>query len=245
MPLPAPPRFVAPHFMEIDGSADMPGPLQRACAFTTVMPGWPRNGDGATHHHRCTLTSHTGRWQETGPVSWQTESWPIAVDEPASLLPPEGEAIVSQGHAPDLMQAIASALGAAYTPRPAAGQHEGIVQCVAPAFVAMRREAGLPRIWVCSHLNAQGHVATAQPWTHLQTIFVREWPGSGKPGRFQCELETLPFSAVLPAQSKTGQPTRPVMRWWAPDLETALRSALEQLYGTSQTGRRLDLGLRE
>lgn len=275
-PRPQRPRFIAPHFIEIEGSADMPGAIRRACAFTTVAPGWPRNPDGATHYHRCTLTSDTGRWKDGGVVGWRTESWPVSLDRAApevagkagehaaSLLPPAAVPAVAEGHAADLMQAIASALGAAYAPLPGpqGGQEGGVVQCVAPAFVEMEREAGLPRIWICSHLNAQGALPPEQPWTHLQTVLVREWPGRtaarpsaapftighlmGKPAgqeRFQVELETLPFAAIIPAQGDAEAAAPQPLRWWAPTLEKAMRGALEHLYGTGCAPRPLGAGL--
>ncbi|MFC7611488.1 hypothetical protein [Teichococcus aestuarii] len=151
-PRPQTPRFVAPHFVEIEGSADIPGAIRRACAFTTAAPGWPRCRDGATHYHRCILTSHTGRWKDGAAVGWRTESWPAVIaggiadtaEKPACLLPPASAPMVAEGHAEDLMQAIASALGAAYAPLPGTLEAHGggLVQCIAPAFVEMARERG-------------------------------------------------------------------------------------------------------
>lgn len=156
--------------------------------------------------------------------------------------------MVAEGHAADLMQAIASALGAAYAPLPRPGTTDGreggLVQCVAPAFVAMGREDGLPRIWICSHLNAQGDMPPEQPWTHLQTILVREWPGRPAPERFEVEVETLPFAAIIPAQGTAGNVTSQPRRWWTSDLQEAMRGALEGLIGTGHAPRQLgaDLG---
>ncbi|PHK93738.1 hypothetical protein CR162_17280 [Pseudoroseomonas rhizosphaerae] len=240
MPLPSTPRFVAPHFIETEGCSDMAGPVQRACAFTTAVPGWPRNAGGASHHHRCTLFSGTGRWKEGEPMRWRTESWPLSSRGPGGLLPPAAEPLVMEGQAPGLMQAIALALGAAYNPPFATEGGAEPVRCVAPAFVEMRREAGLPRIWACSHLNTLEPSSAAQPWTHLQTIFIREWPGREARARFQCELESLPFGTVIPAQA-VAAPRAP--RWWAATLEEAMGGALEALYGTAPAAHRLKPGL--
>ncbi|MCQ4159971.1 hypothetical protein NON00_08510 [Roseomonas sp. GC11] len=231
------PRFIAPHFIEIEGSADIPGPVRRACAFTTAAPGWPRDADGATHRHRCQLLSHSGRWQEAGPVNWRTET--------SSCLAAPGEApVVVEGSAPDLMHAIAAALGAAHAPLPPRGVEPATpaaVICIAPAFVEMQREPGMPRIWVSSHLSATGVVSAVQPWTHLITAFIREWP-SGEGGGFRCELEALPYAAVMPGLATTGTPEREMQFWEAPTLEAAIRGSMVRIFAPRVATPGLDVG---
>jgi len=217
------PRFIAPHFVEIEGSSDVPGPVRRACAFTTAAPGWPRDASGATHHHFCVLFSETGRWHETGAVQWRTESRALS----SGALPR-----IAIGRAPDLMRGIVAALGAAHTPlhpRDDATLPAAAVLCIAPAFVAMIRERGLPDVWVCSHLNAAGPVSAEQPWSHLQTAFIRAWPGGNGPA-FRCELETLPFSAVMSGTAGAGSAERETTFWSAESLEEAMRGCLARIF---------------
>jgi hypothetical protein len=211
------PRFIAPHFIEIEGSADVPGPVRRACAFTTAAPGAAADLDGASHHHHCELLSETGAWQDSGPVTWRTET---------RATTGAGAPVTSEGSAPDLMGAIAAALGAAH--RPVAGAAP--VHCLAPGFVEMRREPGMPRIWVGSHLSASGPVPAGQPWSHLMTAFIREFPSrQGGPAGYRCELEMLPYAAVMPgAGSAEGKP-REWQIWNAPSLEAAIRGCHERI----------------
>ncbi|WBV45452.1 hypothetical protein [Pseudoroseomonas cervicalis] len=216
------PRFIAPHFIEIEGSADIPGPVRRACSFTTAAPGWPRDADGATHRHRCELRSLSGRWQEAGPVAWRTETWPC-VESPAEPVQ------LSDGTAPDLIHAIAAALGAAHMPPRRREASRAAVLCVAPGFVEMQREAGLPRIWVSAHLSAAGAVSTTQPWTHLLTAFIREWPGH-RGGGFRCELETLPYAAVMPGLAPAAAALRETLCWEADSLEDAMQGCLSRIF---------------
>ncbi len=216
------PRFIAPHFIEIEGSADIPGPVRRACCFTTAAPGWPRDAEGATHRHRCELRSLSGRWQEAGPVAWRTETWPCEAlpGVPAQL---------SEGTAPDLMHAIAAALGAAHTPPLPGEAGRAAVLCVAPGFVEMQREPGLPRIWTSAHLSAAGAVSTTQPWTHLLTAFIREWPGR-QGSAYRCELETLPYAAVMPGLAPAAAPLRETACWEAATLEAAMQGCLARIF---------------
>lgn len=218
------PRFIAPHFIEIEGSADMPGPVRRACAFTTAAPGWQRDADGATHHHRCELLSGTGRWQDSGPVTWRTETRPVGE--------PQATPLLIDGSAPDLMHAIAAALGAAHAPLPLAGNQASDlhpVYCVAPGFVEMVREPGMPRIWVGSHLSATGQAPASQPWTHLMTAFIREWP-SQQGSAFRCELEMLPYAAVMPGQRSADGQEREWQLWNAGSLEEAVRGCNARIF---------------
>jgi hypothetical protein len=145
-------------------------------------------------------------------IHWRTES--------RSIL--GGALIVAEGCAAELTQAIAAALAAANTPpsRPLLeAQTTERVLCLAPAFVEMAREPGLPRIWACAHLSALGPVSAERPWTHLQTAFIRAWPQRGT-GAFRGELETLPFSALHPADTKRS-PSRHLATWSANSLEEA------------------------
>lgn len=207
------PRFVAPHFMEVEGSADLPGAVRRACAFTTAAPGWPQDRNGATHHHECQLRSATGQWQDGQPVHWRTQTRSL----------PGGVTVVAEGCAAELTQAIAAALAAAHAPpaQPSRGM-QGVerVLCMAPAFVEMAREPGLPRIWSCAYLSAHGAVSADRPWTHLQTAFIRAWPGRLGPA-FRGELETLPFTALGPAEDASPAP-RDVVTWTGDTLDAAL-----------------------
>jgi len=220
---PQTPRFIAPHFIEIEGSTDVPGPVRRACAFTTAAPGWPRDTSGATHHHFCMLLSETGRWYETGAVQWRTESRPLLSDIAPS---------VAAGRAPDLMQGIAAALAAAHAPvrfQDDARLSAETVLCVAPAFVSVVREPGLPGVWACSHLSAAGPVSAERPWTHLHTAFIRAWPGGDGPA-FRCELETLPFSTVMSGMASAETDLREVALWSAGSLEEAMQSCLARIF---------------
>jgi hypothetical protein len=203
---------VAPHFIEVEGSADLPGAVRRACAFTTAAPGWLTGQDGATHRHECQLRSTTGQWQDGSPVQWRTES--------RSVL--GGAVMVTEGCAAELTQAIAAALAAAHAPPPRPlreAQTAERVLCLAPAFVEVAREPGLPRVWACAHLSALGPVSAERPWTHLQTAFIRAWPQRGADA-YRGELETLPFSALHPADA-TRSPPRHVVTWSAASLEEA------------------------
>ncbi|MXP65538.1 hypothetical protein E0493_19505 [Roseomonas sp. M0104] len=217
------PRFIAPHFIEIEGGVDVPGPVRRACAFTTAAPGWPRDASGATHHHLCVLLSENGRWHETGAVQWRTEGRALSSGEPPA---------VATGRAPDLMRGIVAALGAAHAPvhpRGDATPPAGTVLCVAPAFVPIAREPGLPGIWACSHLSAAGPVSAEHPWTHLQTAFIRAWPGGEGPA-FRCELETLSFSAVMSGAARAGTAARETAFWSAASLEEAMQSCQARIF---------------
>ncbi|MDJ0390406.1 hypothetical protein QMO56_20025 [Roseomonas sp. E05] len=220
---PQTPRFIAPHFIEIEGSTDVPGPVRRACAFTTAAPGWARDATGATHHHLCMLLSETGRWHEAGPVQWRTESRALSAG---------GTPSIAAGRAPDLMRGIVAALAAAHAPVHPQGDATlpaEAVLCVAPAFVPVVREAGLPGVWACSHLSAAGPVSAEQPWTHLQTAFIRAWPGGSGPA-FRCELETLPFSAVMSGTAGATAAGREMAFWSAESLEQAMRSCLARIF---------------
>lgn len=224
------PRFIAPHFIEVEGAADMPGPVRRACSFTTAAAGWPVNAAGASHQHYCELTSATGRWREGGPVSWRTETRALLV--PPELAPPE----LVEDTAPDLMMAIAAALGVAHGAR--AQRQEGValpaapapVLCIAPGFVEMMREPGLPGIWCCSQLSAVGEVTPQMPWTHLQTAMIRERRSAAGPGPYLCEVEVLPYRAVMPEVGMAGpRPPRDLMQWSAPSLAQAMQDCLMQM----------------
>ncbi len=208
------PRFVAPHFIEVEGSADLPGAVRRACAFTTAAPGWPQDRDGATHRHECQLRSPTGQWHNNSPVHWQTET--------RSIL---GEArVVAEGSATELTQAIAAALAAAHNAPPSPSRtfsSSERVLCKAPAFVEMVREPGMPRIWACAYLSALGPISTELPWTHLQTAFIRAWPSHGK-NAFRGELETLPFHALHAFDERQSSQPRDVVTWSASSLEEAM-----------------------
>lgn len=222
------PRFIAPHFIEIEGSADIPGLVQRACAFTTAAPGWPRDAAGATHHHLCLLRSETGRWHEAGPVQWRTESRPLFMPDAPG---------VASGRAPDLMRAIVAALGAAHAPVHPQGDAmlaAEPVLCVAPAFVPLVREPGLPGVWACSHLSAAGPVSAEQPWTHLQTAFIRAWPGGSGPA-FRCELETVSFVAVMAGRTGDAAPDRERDFWSAESLEEAMQGCLARIFAPRAT----------
>ncbi|MFC3126175.1 hypothetical protein ACFOD4_13990 [Pseudoroseomonas globiformis] len=205
------PRFVAPHFIEIDGSTDLPGPVRRACAFTTAAPGWPRDKNGATHRHECRLSSASGRWQDGGAVHWHTETQDLAT----------GHRSTATGEATALTQAIAAALAAAHAPPGGAEAATDRVLCLAPDFVAMQREPGLPPVWCCAHLTALGTVPLDRPWTHLQTAFIRAWPG-GRGQAFRGEMETLPFSALAMAGNSQADRVRDVVYWAADSLPEAV-----------------------
>ena len=227
MSAPQTPRFIAPHFVEIEGSADLPGPVRRACAFTTAAPGWPRDAGGATHHHLCVLLSESGRGHEGRPVHWRTETRAVVG---------AGEPMVAAGRAPDLVRGIAAALAAAHAPvlpQDGPAQADPAVLCVAPAFVPMMREPGLPGVWVCSHLSAAGPVSAERPWTHLQTAFIRAWPGGGP--AFRGELETLPFTSVMPAAVHGRMPGRELAFWSAASLEEAVRSCQTRIFAPRAT----------
>ncbi|ONG44808.1 hypothetical protein BKE38_27275 [Pseudoroseomonas deserti] len=218
------PRFIAPHFIEIEGSADIPGSVRRACAFTTAAPGLARDSRGASHHHRCELLSETGHgmgeWQDSGPVTWRTETRSTT----DALAPP----VTAEGSAPDLMQAIAAALGAAHAHAPHGGAP---VYCVAPGVVEMVREPGMPRVWIGSHLSANGQLPSGQPWSHLMTAFIREWPSAkGGASAFRCELEMLPYAAVMPGQGSAEGKEREWQIWHAPSLEEAIRGCHQRIF---------------
>jgi hypothetical protein len=242
-------RFIAPHFVEIAGGADIPGPVWRACAFTTAAPGWPRDAEGGSHLHRCLLTMDAADHREAGTVHWRTESRPLVTSSgPAAP-------VVAEGAAADLMQAITAALGAAHATQPLAAQPPagpapGATRCIAPGFVEIQREYGLPGIWVCSQLSAAGPVSAARPWTHLQTAYIRERRSEGR-SRYLCELESLPFAAVMPAAGDLlspaamprRRPRRAPLHWQAGSLVMAMRSCLGRMF-TPRPGEDegLDLG---
>lgn len=207
------PSFVAPHFVEIEGRGDLPGPVWRACAFTTATAEAPGL---ARHHHHCLLRGAQDDWQE-GAIAWTTETRP--------LLPQAGapERMVTQGEAPGLLAAITAALGAAQRPTP-----DSTTLCLAPAFVAMAREPGLPGIWVCSQLSATGPVTAEQPWSEVQTAYIREHPGQPRP--YHCTLESLPFAAVMaPSEAAPPQP-RLVAHWTCPGLEAAIAECQRRMF---------------
>lgn len=217
------PRFVAPHFVEIAGAGDLPGPVRRACAFTTAVPGWAVPRQEASHHHHCVLTRESGH--RRGVVRWRTETRLLSgmARQPAAAADE-----VAEGTAPDLPRAIAAALSAAQgmlQPIPAQP-----VLCVAPAFVEMEREAGLPRIWVCAHLSAVGPVSAEQPWTEMQTAFIRE--RSGHVPEFQCTLERLPSAVLFGADPAAPPQGRCVAHWTADSLDEALRGCQERMFAT-------------
>jgi hypothetical protein len=239
-------RFIAPHFVEIAGGADIPGPVWRACAFTTAAPGWPCDAEGGSHLHRCLLTMDGADHGKTGPVHWRTESQALAAAS-GSAAP-----VVAEGAAADLMQAIVAALGAAHAMPPAgpAPVMPGATRCVAPGFVEIQREYGLPGIWVCSQLSAAGPVSAARPWTHLQTAYIRERRSEGH-SRYLCELESLPFASVMPgsedprapAATPRRRPRRSPVHWQAGSLVVAMQSCLSRMF-TPRPGEDegLDLG---
>lgn len=210
MPTPSPPsppwipRFVAPHFTEVQGSADLPGEVWRACAFTTSAPGAAADATGATHRHHCFLRG-PGNGGEKGPgIRWRTESQAVA----------GGGRRVTEGLAEGLAAAVTAALSAAQTPVEASG---GGVLCLAPAFVEMRREPGLPRIWACSHL------CEARGITYLQTAFIRAWPGGAGP-TFRGTLEILPCMPEPAGAEKAPPLSLRRLSWSAMSLEEALHA---------------------
>jgi len=198
------PRFVAPHFTEVEGGADLPGEVWRACAFTTAVPGALADATGATHRHHCLLRAPGGEGHKIPRIHWRTETQAVTGGAPRAL---EG---ISEG----LANAVTTALGAAQAP---AESGTASVLCIAPAFVEVRREPGLPRIWACSHLcEASGR-------SYLQTAFIRAWPG-GTGSAFRGALEILPCT---PEPSGAGKPHPALPRrlhWSAMSLEEALRA---------------------
>lgn len=203
--------FVAPHFLEIAGRADMPGPVRRACAFTTASAAAPWR---PSHRHRCDLFSASGSWQEDS-VRWRTRTVPLDGAEGAAAAPR-----LAEGEAEGLLAAITAALSAA--------QQEGeAMLCHAPRFVAMEREPGLPRVWACSQMSATGQVTPERPWTEMQTAYIRERPGH--PQRFHCTLEVVPFTAVMgPEAGEADQGSR--KQWWAPDLDAAIQGCEGRMF---------------
>lgn len=124
---------------------------------------------------------------------------------------------MAEGCAAELPQAVAAALAAAHAPSSGPlrdGQGAAHVMCLAPEFVEVTREVGLPRIWACAHLSALGKVSAERPWTHLQTAFIRTWPGRGA-SAFRGELEILPFNALHPVDSFHSQLQRNLVTWSA------------------------------
>lgn len=238
------PRFIAPHFVEVEGGADLPGPVLRACAFTTAAPGWPCDAEGASHRHDCLLTSASGQGVQERPVHWRTETQAL------SGAPERTRPRVAEGVAGNLMLAIAAALGAAHAGQPLApgvSAPSGTAASIAPGFVAMRQEPGLPGIWVCSQLSALGPVSATRPWTHLQTAHVRE-RRDGYRRRYLCSLEVLPYAAVMPGLPEEFAHLaahRPAMvQWTAPSLAVAMQACLIRMFTPrlSGLGENLDLG---
>jgi hypothetical protein len=217
------PRFVAPYFIEVEGKADLPGTVRRACAFTTAAPGWPLGQGKATHRHECQLHTDSGHLQDSSSFHWRTES--------KSFL--GGDLEVARGYAAELPQAVAAALAAAHAP--SSGplrdvQGAAHVMCLAPEFVEVTREGGLPRIWACAHLSALGKVSAERPWTHLQTAFIRTWPERGA-NAYKGELEILPVNMLHSMNSFHSQSQRNLVTWSAATFGEAV-AAFRNLINT-------------
>lgn len=238
-------RFVAPHFVEIEGRPDMPGAVRRACAFTTAAPGHPRDGSGATHHHRCIILATAEEGERAGRAVWRTESFALGRGPEALLLAAlRGTAVedsaalaISGGEAVDAAAAAASALAVARSGVETDPGEAGPV-LVAPAFVEMVCEPGLPRIWGCSFYTAEAEPPPGRRWTDLQTCVIREWPGRAGEG-FTCEVATAPHAEVErmlrtgldlrdQAGASAGQRLR---RWRAPSLAAAISGCLMAALG--------------
>lgn len=246
-------RFVGPHFVTIEGDPDGSGWIRRGCAFTTMAPGWRQDRTGATHFHSCVVRKSSPSPVRHEALAWRTESLALGRGLEDVTLGAQGgvaaaEAMtVAGGAETSLPSAIIAALSAAYQPLSAELDPHGKpllgTVYVAPAFVEILREPGLPRVWACDFLSQEHRQAADGPtWTHLQSCMIRERPGHARHG-FLCEVESLPPVLVmqrLRADSETlpeanSQAGYRALRWSCDSLQSAIAECLRTALAEPET----------
>jgi hypothetical protein len=182
-----------------------------ATAFTSVTPGWPLDLLGPSHLHRC-FFSTADAYHEAAQVRWQVETQRLT-------LPRDPEARVIQGEARSLAMALGAALKAVFCP--AEDRDRGTQdQWIGPAFLALERLRGKPRIWGCAVVTNDWKAKPEADSYLLQTCFIRERLGGHKT-RFCCSVETV--------NQKNSMEMLSIRRWDARSLESAAASCQEAI----------------
>jgi hypothetical protein len=208
-------HFIAPQLLQVEDAAAPPGTVCWVTAFTSSVVGWPKDRLGATHLHRCHFRSRVDRWQQVGPVEWRIESQPLGLTWPPVLRVVQGEA--------ETLQAALKAASTASQSQPDRHDDTHFNVLIGPAFVALKSESGLPRVWGCAAFTIDIRQPAIQPWSHSQICFIRERrdaPGT----RFACSLE---IEHCLESSSQ-------VKHWMSDSLSEAVESCGSAMRGEDE-----------
>lgn len=198
-------RYVAPRLLRTEGDLRLPGPMAWITAFTTAAATQNARTSGVTLH-RCGFAAIVDGRQECSDVQWRLESQPLG------MTGHEAGRMV-QGEARTLEVARHAALSAAMRPHHIGHQPAEVV--LGPAFAAMPRPSGHPRIWGCAAVVAPATDIAGQDAAH-HLCFIREQGGISP--RFICTLE------------EEGDTSSPLLsRWFCDSVSEAAESGCRVL----------------
>ena len=193
--------MLAPQLLVVDGGVGLPGPVRWVTGFIT-------GPDTAPMLHRASLQAEIDTRRRLGPVEWRLESQALNL---AGTAP----ARIVQGEACSLNIALEAAVAAA-------GRAPGGASVLlGPAFVLLREEPGLPRVWGCA-----GLLATPGPLPGVlgRVCFIRERLGGPRP-RFEGLLEGEALRRGAPL----------LWRWSAATMAEAAEQGRQALLGAAPT----------
>jgi len=191
--------MLAPQLLVVEGGIGLPGPVRWVAGFTS-------GPDAAPMLHRATLSTRIDARRRPGAVEWRLESQALGL---AGTAP----ARIVQGEACSLSIALDAAVAAA-------GRVPGGPSLpLGPAFVLLRDEPGLPRVWGCAGLMA---MPGPMPGVLGRACFIRERLNGPRP-RFEGMLEG---EAV-----RRGPPL--LWRWTAATLAEAAEQGRQALLGAA------------
>lgn len=157
--------MLAPQLLVVEGGVGLPGPVRWVAGFTS-------GPDAAPMLHRASLRTEIDARRRPGAVEWRLESQALGLASNAPVR-------IVQGESCSLSIALEAAVAAA-------GRVPGGEPLpLGPAFVMLRDEPGLPRVWGCA-----GLMATPGPVPGVlgRVCFIRERLGGPLP-RFDGTLE--------------------------------------------------------